>query len=1022
MKTVKLIILIAVLAGLTGVVVWRVGLHVPPPEAAPTSTETKAEGEPNQPADTNEPNKPEDKKESKEGQKPPDEDEAAEPNRPAEPNKPADVNEPNEPNDAMMAVNFKDMEMKDVVAKLADWTGKNIIPCDEVMGQKISIYAPKEVHKSRALELIYSSLRMKKFVAEHVGDTIYLKPLKEAKLMSVPTIPDDMPLASIDNKTQVVQKFFRLQNYSAAHMVEIVSPFVDEYGYVSADEATSKIMVIDTVQNLIRISGVITQFDVPEAERTQFEIFEIHEGDPGEIVQILRMLFGAETGGRSRPSSRSSRDRGRNRENRPERRTSESRNGGTTSVVIGPTGEPVVLIADAKRKWIIAKASPEDIEQIRKWIDILDRKETVAPEYESIPIVYADVREVADRLNEMLQEMPGSELKPSVLVRPLEQARQIIIYGREDLRKVVREFIKTIDMPPGDYEEKTFDLRYADAEQIKANIEELYVEGAPSDWYGRYMYYRYRYGQRGPADIVKVIAFPTMQQVTVIASPENMRKIEVQIDQWDVAIDPDKVKPLILTLHNTDPVRMAQLLTELFTEEGEGRRLPWWLYDEEERPKKKIVGPLYGQLTFEDVPGTKKIVVISKIPEAYKVIERFVRELDKQEMAEVPRVITLKYADPEDLAIRLNAMFNEPGTTAKIWFRERRLSEYSMEAESQDNQGEQNQEQATESEYIPWWANQRRRVDEMPISNVIGRIRFIPDPHSKAVMVLSPPEFIDGVVDMIQKLDVPGRQVRIKAIILQVDHDDLTSLGVQLASNPDSFGTLDENAITALTELRLLEQRGSLRISTLTDVTALVDFLVKRTDAKILNQQTLWTKDNEEADFFKGQKVAFNTDISVSGTGERVTSGIEFQKVGMTLRVRPNITPEKDVDMTVNMIISQLTADEINDQPVRTEMDTETTLIVQDGETIMLGGMLFQEDSTTKRKVPLLGDVPFLGGLFRHEATAKVNRETLVFVTPYVIGEDPTDILPEMKEDIEGERQRLRQTLTEMQASIPAGR
>jgi len=1016
MKTVRLIILIAVLAGLTGVVVWRVGLHVPPPEAAPASTETKVESEPNQPAEVNEPNKPGEKEEAKEGEKPPEEE------KPAEPNKPAEVNEPNEPNNPMMAVNFKDMEMKDVIAKLAQWTGKNIVPCDEVMGQKITIYAPKEVRRSRALSLIYSALRMKKFVAEHVGDTIYLKPLKEAKLMSVPTIPDDIPLASIDNKNQVVQKFFKLHNYSAAHMVEIVSPFVDEYGYVSADESTGKIMVIDTVQNLIRISGVITQFDIPEAERAQFEIFEIQQGDPGEIVQILRMLFGAETGGRRRPSGRSSRDRGRNRENSPERRTSEGSNGGTTSVVVGPSGEPVVLIAQAKRRWIIAKASPEDIEQIRKWIGILDRKETITPEYENVPIVYADVREVADRLNEMLQEMPGSELRPSVLVRPLEQARQIIIYGREDLRKVVREFIRTIDMPAGDYEEKTFDLQYADAEQIKANIDELYVEGAPSDWYGRYMYYRYRYGQRGPADIVKAIAFPTMQQVTVIASPQNMRKIEQQIEQWDVPIDPNKVKPLILTLHNTDPVRMAQLLTELFTEETEGRRLPWWWYDEEERPKKKIVGPLYGQLTFEEVPGTKKIVVISKIPEAYRVIEKFVRELDKQEMAEVARVITLKYADPEDLAIRLNAMFNEPGTTAKIWFRERRLSEYSMEKESEGNQNQQNQEQASESEYVPWWAQQRRRVDEMPISNVIGRIRFIPDPHSKAIMVLSPPEFIEEVENMIRKLDVPGRQVRIKAIILQVDHDDLTSLGVQLASEPDSFGTLDENAITALTELTLLEERGSLTISAITDVTGLVDFLVKRTDAKILNQQSLWTKDNEEADFFKGQKVAFNTDISVSEVGGRVTSGIEFQKVGMTLRVRPNITPEKRVDMTINIIISQLTADEINEQPIRTEMDTETTMIVQDGETIMLGGMLFQEDSTVKRKIPLLGDMPLLGGLFRHERTAKINRETLVFVTPYVIGEDPTDVLPEMKEDIEQERQRLREALGELQANIAGGK
>jgi len=462
---------------------------------------------------------------------------------------------------------------------------------------------------------------------------------------------------------------------------------------------------------------------------------------------------------------------------------------------------------------------------------------------------------------------------------------------------------------------------------------------------------------------------------------------------------------------------MADLLTTLFSEEARGRPSFFDLYFGRGEERKKIVGPLYGQLTFEAVPGTKKIIVISKIPEAYKVVEELVADLDKQEMAEVPRVVTLNYADPEDLAERLNAMFNEPGTRATIRLSETGLGEYSME-ETEGAEGESGEEGTAGGEYEPWWTRARRRLDEMPISNVIGRIRFIPDPRSKAILVLSPPEFIDSIEEMIRELDVPGRQVRIKVVIVEIDHRDLSSLGLQLASNPSAFGTLDENAITALTELTLLEEHGSLTVSAGIDVTSLVDFLVKRIDAKVLNQQTLWTKDNEYADFFKGQKVAFNTDMSVSETGGRVTSGIDFQRVGMTLRVRPSITPEKKVDMTINLIISQRTSEFISDQPVRTEMDTKTTMIVKDGETIMLGGMLFQEDSIIERKVPLLGDVPVVGGLFRHSDTVKANTEMLVFVTPYVIDEDPSKMLPETVEDIESERERLKRVLEELKNTL----
>jgi general secretion pathway protein D len=749
---------------------------------------------------------------------------------------------------------------------------------------------------------------------------------------------------------------------------------------------------------------------VPEAEQTKTEVFEVDHADPAEIVQVLRILLGEGGGRSSRGSGGSSRRtprRAREERRQPSEKDKSKSGGAATSVVRGPSGAPIILIPDRKRKWIIARASPEDMEEIRKWILELDQKERIEPEYEAVPISYADVTEVATRLNEVLQQMPGEELQTSVLVQPLVQARQIVIYGRADVRDMVKKLIVEIDVPTGQFETKVFDLHHADPEQIKENIEDLYEDiNADLPWW----YRRYRQTTRS-AEWVKVIAFPTMQQVTVIASPENMRKIEEQIKQWDVPIDVDKVRPLIISLKNTDPVKMADLLTTLFSEESDSWR-PWW-YPEES--KKKIVGPLYGQLTFEEVPGTKKIIVVSKIPEAYRVVKEFVKELDKQEMAEIPRVVTLKYADPEDLAERLNAMFNEPGTVATIRFSETGLSEYSME-EAED-EGGSSEGSTNQGEYKPWWTAGRRRMDEMPISNVIGRIRFIPDPRTKSILVLSPPEFIDSIEDMIGELDVPGRQVRVKATILTVDHRDLTSLGLQLATNPLAFGALDEDAITALTTLTMLEERGSLTVSGEMSVTALIDFLVKKIDAKILNQQTLWTKDNEEADFFRGDRIAFTTDFSVSEVGGRVTSGFEFERVGMTLRVRPSITPEKNVDMTINIIISQLKSEIVNEQPVRTEMDTETTLIVQDGETIMLGGMLFQADSTIERKIPLFGDIPLLGGLFRHNEIVKANTEMLVFVTPYVIDEDPSQMLSETIESIESEREKLKSVMAELKSA-----
>ncbi|GAG76606.1 unnamed protein product, partial [marine sediment metagenome] len=300
--------------------------------------------------------------------------------------------------------------------------------------------------------------------------------------------------------------------------------------------------------------------------------------------------------------------------------------------------------------------------------------------------------------------------------------------------------------------------------------------------------------------------------------------------------------------------QLANLLMELFSETTSGSGRDPYLslilgYRYGQQDQQKIVGPLYGQLTFKAVPGTKKIIVISKMPEAYKVIEEFIRELDTEEMGEIPKVITLNYADPEDLAERLNAMFNEPGTVATFRRSEQTLSAYEPGAEEDGGGGSSDNQATSAGEVRPWWTTGRTSIDEMPISNVIGRIRFVPDPRTKSILVLSPPEFMEDIENLIKKLDVPGKQVMIKAVIVEVEHRRLTSLGLEVSTNPTLFAGLEENAIEVVSQIIHLETAGQFTFNTSIDINVLIDFLIEKLDAKILNQQTLWTKDNEEARF-----------------------------------------------------------------------------------------------------------------------------------------------------------------------------
>jgi general secretion pathway protein D len=934
-----------------------------------------------------------------------------------DPNQPRQEDDGTEP-EPMESVNLNNLEMRLILQKLGEWTGKPIIPVsDDVMKQRITIYSSEKLPRSKALLLVYDALRARGIVAEEVENKIFLKPISQAKLGAVPTIGADEALARIQNKSQVVEKFFKLKSYSASGMAEIVTPLTAEYGHVTAIEGTGDLIVIDTVENLLRIERIIRQIDVPESDLVVEEIFEIKHGDPSEIVQVLELILAS-----GERSSRDTRNRGRRRSTpqpQPKKESKPKSGGGAkaaSSIVIAPTEIPIKLIPIPKQNWIIARASAEDMENIAEWISQLDRTETVSPEQSVVFVSYVDADDVADIIKAMLSDMPGTELRASVVVEAMPASKQVVIFGSEENRKMIEKMIADIDLPMDEvFDEKTFKLKHADPDQIKENIDQLFGESVPR--FDSYSYYRYGAGsRRKPEDVVKVISYPTLKQVTVIASFDNMIKISRQItEQWDLPIDIESDQYRILTLYNSDPVQMVDLLSTLFSEESSsssrGRDFMRMIFggrgggDE----KKKIVGSLYGILTFEPVPDTKKIIVISKIPEAYDVIEKLVRELDDREKAEVPKVITLKYADAEDLCEQLNAMLNEPGTTATLRRSGRGLSEYDSESGS-SGAGQEEQSSGT---ITPWWNRQRsNRDEEMPTSNLIGKIRFIPVHRSKAILVLAPPEYIEDIERLVASLDKPGMQVMIKVVIVEVDHSKMTSLGVQLSSDPlgTAFGTLGENALTTLSKLSNFETHGSLTIDSKFNINVLIDLLVKNLDARVLNQPTLWTKDNKEAIFIKGKEIALLNSAQSDSTGLSITTAYDYRDVGVTLRIRPNITPEKAVDMTINLEISEISTDEVNGQVVINKLDTTTSLIVNDGQTILLGGILFQNDSLVERKIPLLGDIPIIGGLFRHEETVRRNNELLAFVTPYVIDANSLEAIPAQQDtfqEVERTRRKM---------------
>jgi len=275
-------------------------------------------------------------------------------------------------------------------------------------------------------------------------------------------------------------------------------------------------------------------------------------------------------------------------------------------------------------------------------------------------------------------------------------------------------------------------------------------------------------------------------------------------------------------------------------------------------------------------------------------------------------------------------------------------------------------------------------------SNLIGRIRIVPVWRQNAVMVLSPPEYRSSIATLIESLDKPGRQVLISAVIAEVSVRDELSLGLRWGSGNINPG-LPDNALSIGTTTSATENNflGNLFDTSVLNVGADLNLVFQALkqdgDVKILSEPRIFTSDNQEAVFFDGQDVPIVTDTNTTPEGNIISSR-EYRAVGISLRARPRITSQGAVDLRVNLELSSI-------QPTLTtdgffifdRRETTTQLIVQNGQTVVISGILRSEESDIVRKIPFLGDIPLLGALFSSTERRVENAELVAFITPIVV-------------------------------------
>ncbi len=284
------------------------------------------------------------------------------------------------------------------------------------------------------------------------------------------------------------------------------------------------------------------------------------------------------------------------------------------------------------------------------------------------------------------------------------------------------------------------------------------------------------------------------------------------------------------------------------------------------------------------------------------------------------------------------------------------------------------------------------------------------DVASNALIITAPDAVYNNLRAVVEMLDVRRAQIFVEALIAEVTSDKVAEFGVQWQAlngigstgnqliGGTNFGTSSGNILTTAANLGTVGQglnvgivNGTTTIpgtGTVLNMGALAKFLENDNNANILSTPNLLTLDNEEAKIIVGENVPFITG-SYAQTGSTTTASpfqtIERKDVGLTLRIKPTILEGGTVKLQVYQEVSSVNNLTNAAGIITNTRSLQSVVLVDEGQIVVLGGLI--QDSVTQQedKVPLLSSIPWLGNLFRHEIRQRTKTNLMIFIRPYVL-------------------------------------
>jgi general secretion pathway protein D len=299
-----------------------------------------------------------------------------------------------------------------------------------------------------------------------------------------------------------------------------------------------------------------------------------------------------------------------------------------------------------------------------------------------------------------------------------------------------------------------------------------------------------------------------------------------------------------------------------------------------------------------------------------------------------------------------------------------------------------------------------------PSTILEGQVTITSDKATNSLIIVASPGDYETIKDVIQKLDIRRRQVYVEAAIIEMSLSKMRDLGFEFqapidqakfdagktvavgGTNFGNIGNVVANGplgLASMNGLAVGAVKGTFKFkgNEFLSIGALLHALQVDGDVNVLSTPNILTMDNQKAEIMVGQNVPFltgQTQNATTGSGS-IFNTIDRKDVGIKLALTPQISSDDNVRLEINQEISDVIAASSTNAagPTTSKRSASTTVVVKDRQTMVIGGLIRDNVTSTTSKVPFLGDIPILGWLFKSKTTSIEKTNLMIFITPYII-------------------------------------